>query len=128
KWTSLDVHGRTETVVNQLMRFGYGSAGGLLLHAIDGRVRHRAVMLFALMWGGEVALLRAVGAAPPPWRWKRATLVTSITQHVIYAYVADRAYRALQTNPPVPTLLVDPDEHTSTRRTSNGRASFDDER
>jgi hypothetical protein len=94
RWTSLRLAKEPEAVVNQVIRFGYGSATGLIRHAIEGRVRRPAVVLFSIMWGSEAVILCSVGAAPPPWRWKRRVLLTSLAQHIVYAAATDITYRA----------------------------------
>ena len=100
RWTPLDLDARGEIVVNQLMRFGYGSAAGVLRHLLEGRVRRPAVVLFAVMWLGEVALLRVAGVAPLPWRWRRDVLATSLAQHAVYVVATEAAYRALRADEP----------------------------
>ncbi len=91
----IDPSPSTERVVNQGMRFGYGSAAGLLRAALDDHLRLPALMIFGSTWVGEAAMLWTLGAAPPPWHWKRDVLVSSLVQHGIYALSTDVAYRAL---------------------------------
>lgn len=91
----IDPPRRTERVVNQVMRFGYGSAAGLLRAAVDHHVPLPAVVIFGSTWSGEGAALWALGVAPPPWRWKRDVLVSSIVQHVVYATATELTFRAL---------------------------------
>lgn len=89
----------TERVVNQLMRFGYGSFAGLLLVAFDKRLNRPEVAVFASTWAVEVIALSAFGAAPPPWRWKRDVLVSSLVQHGVYAVATGAVYRELTPQP-----------------------------
>lgn len=96
RWTPLTLSGTSESVANQILRFGYGASAGIARHLMEGRVRHPGLALFALTWGGEVLMLRGLGLAPPPWRWPRRLLVTSLAQHAIYATATDRAYRRIR--------------------------------
>lgn len=107
RWTPLRMVKETETVLNQVIRFGYGSATGLIRHVIERRVRRPAVVLFSIMWASEAVMLCSVGEAPPPWRWKRAVMLTSLAQHVVYAAATDIAYRTTRMHPDHPTPDVD---------------------
>lgn len=92
----INVSSPIDSILNQAMRFGYGSAAGVLRHLLEGRVRRPATVFFAIAWTGEAVALRALGVAPPPWRWKRDVLVTSLLQHVVYAAATDAAYRTVR--------------------------------
>lgn len=109
RWTPLELSGRSEGVANQLLRFGYGSLAGGFRHLLDGRIRHPAVALFALTWGGEAALLRGLGLAPPPWRWPRRLLLASAVHHAIYVAATDVTYRWTPRDEEPSLGIVDPD-------------------
>ncbi len=109
RWTPLALSGPSEGVVNQILRFGYGSCAGAVRHLMDGRARRPAVALLVLTWGGEVVLLRGLGLAPSPWRWPRRLLVTSVVQHAIYAATTDAAYRLQRRDVHLTSVVVDPD-------------------
>lgn len=85
-----------------LVHWGYGSAVGAthvaLQHALQhtrprrrGRPRDRGVepaaglTFFAGSQAMALALFPVLGGTPPPWRWERRLLVTSVVQHAIYA-------------------------------------------
>lgn len=116
RWTPLALSGTTERVANQVLRFGYGASAGLTRHLMEGRVRHPGLALFASTWGGEVVMLRILGLAPPPWRWPRRLLLTSLAQHAIYAAATDRAYRRIRDGRqrPVEHLRRNEDGHDTT--------------
>jgi hypothetical protein len=95
RWTPLSLSRSTAPVVNQVGRFSYGSAAGVLRGLLDRRVRHPAVVFFGVMWVGEAVALRALGVAPAPWRWRPRWLASSMGQHVVYAVATDATWRAL---------------------------------
>ena len=74
-----------------VVHWGYGSAMGAVhvgLRRVLGREPAPALVFFA---GSEVlalSLLPVLGDTPPPWRWRRGLLVTSVVQHALYAGVA----------------------------------------
>jgi hypothetical protein len=57
---------------------------------------------FALVWGGDAALYRALGIADAPWRWKLSELGTDLLHKGCYAAVTGLAYEAISgsTTPP----------------------------
>jgi hypothetical protein len=50
---------------------------------------------FALMWGGDAALYRALGVADSPWRWDTNELATDLLHKGVYAAVTGTVYDAL---------------------------------
>ena len=50
---------------------------------------------FALVWGGDAALYRALGIAEVPWRWSGAELATDMLHKGVYAAVTGAVYDAL---------------------------------
>ncbi len=52
---------------------------------------------FALLWGGDAALYRALGIADVPWRWSRDELASDMLHKGVYAAVTGAVYDALDT-------------------------------
>jgi hypothetical protein len=71
-----------------------GAVRGLLdvagLHGPAASAAH-----FALLWGGDAALYRALGIADVPWRWEAAELASDMLHKGVYAAVTGAVYDAL---------------------------------
>ncbi len=76
-------HGMTMGTVRVLIGRG-GLAGG-----------RAAAAHFALMWGGDVVLYKALGIAPWPWQWSLAELAPDVLHKAIYAVATNAAYDRL---------------------------------
>lgn len=50
---------------------------------------------FALVWGGDAALYRALGVADVPWRWGADELTSDLLHKGVYAAVTGAVYDAL---------------------------------
>lgn len=50
---------------------------------------------FALMWGGDVMLYKALGIAPWPWQWSREELTPDVLHKGTYAVATSVAYDRL---------------------------------
>jgi hypothetical protein len=50
---------------------------------------------FAVAWLPDLALVPALGGAPPPWEWGAEELAISAVHHAVYAAAAETAWRAL---------------------------------
>ncbi len=79
------------------LRWSYGSAFGLW-HGVLRRARNepQATTLFgATLMTLTLTMFPLLGHTPPPWRWPRGYLATSVVTHTIYAVavgvIADRA-------------------------------------
>ncbi len=77
---------REAAELGTLLRWGYGSAFGVAHRALR-RVAPEPVA--SLIFGGILmsatfSLFPLLGKTPPPWRWPRDVLVTSIATHVAY--------------------------------------------
>ena len=86
------------------VHFGYGTMWGLARAAIGSGLRVMGVRApafvapaahFAIVWGTELVMLPAVGAAPPVTRWGAKEIAIDVLHHAVYVVVADAAYRAL---------------------------------
>ncbi len=71
-----------------LVHWGYGSAVGVSYPFVRSRVNNEALAA-AIFYGGcqsmAFVLFPVLGGTPPPWRWRRDMLVSSLAQHAVYA-------------------------------------------
>ena len=80
------VTGREEHELGTMLRWGYGSAFGMM----HGALRRVIPEPYAsLAFGGTLmtatlALFPVLGRTPPPWRWPTDVLATSFGTHVAY--------------------------------------------
>ncbi len=51
---------------------------------------------FALVWGGDAALYRALGVADVPWRWDADELTVDMLHKGLYAAVTGAVYDAMR--------------------------------
>lgn len=73
------------------------SMGGLrgVLDAAGVQGRTASLAHFALLWGGDAALYRALGIADVPWRWNADELATDLFHKGVYAAVTGAVYDAM---------------------------------
>ncbi len=71
-----------------------GVARGLLARAGLGP-RGATAALFGLAMAPEVAIVPALGATDPPWRWSRADTAISFAHHAVFATATSVVYEAL---------------------------------
>lgn len=84
--------------LNNAVHWTHGITMGALRGALDmsgvrgpkGSLAH-----FALFWGGDAALYRALGIAEVPWRWTPYELATDMLHKGVYAAVTGAVYDAL---------------------------------
>jgi hypothetical protein len=84
--------------LNGPMHWAHGITMGALRGALDlagTRGPRASVAHFALLWGGDAALYRALGVADVPWRWDTDELVTDMLHKGVYAAVTGAVYDAL---------------------------------
>lgn len=99
------VTAREDEELGLLLRWGYGSAFGLL----HGLLRRRwpepwaAALFGGTLMTATLSLFPLLGRTPPPWRWPPAFLATSFATHAAYvtavAVVDDRLRAEPQTRP-----------------------------
>lgn len=73
-----------------VVHWGYGSAVGIGYDVLRQRLPNRRVAAAVFYVGCQamaMTLFPTVGGTPPPWKWRRALLVSSLAQHAIYAAV-----------------------------------------
>ncbi len=71
-----------------LVHWGYGSAvgvGHVALRRVLGREPGPGLAFFVGCQTMALGLFPVLGETPPPWRWERRLLVTSMVQHAVYA-------------------------------------------
>ena len=81
------------------VHWGHGIAMGALRGALDiaGLEGPAATAAhFALVWGGDAALYRALGIAEVPWRWSGDELGADLLHKGVYAAVTGAVYDALR--------------------------------
>lgn len=71
-----------------------GAAGGALLGAHMGPAPTGAA-LFALAMLPEIVIVPALGAAPPPWRWRPVDWAVTVGHHGVYAGTTAATYARL---------------------------------
>jgi hypothetical protein len=75
------------TALFLLVHWGYGSAVGAAYPVLTRllRSRSRAAAVFYLgCQAMAMTLFPTLGGTPPPWRWRRAVLLSSFAQHALY--------------------------------------------
>jgi hypothetical protein len=78
-------HGQA-TALFLVAHWGYGSAVAIGHRALLRRTSRpeAAVVFFAGCQAMAFVLLPVLGGTPPPWRWRRDILVSSLAHHVVY--------------------------------------------
>jgi hypothetical protein len=80
------------------VHWAYGTGWGVPRALLDvaglGPVAATAAHHGAL-WGSELAMLPALGVAPPFWRWGAAEVAIDAGHHVVYAVATSVAYELL---------------------------------
>ncbi len=85
--------------LNTPVHWGHGIAMGALHGVLDELGLHgpaASATHFALVWGGDAALYRALGIADAPWRWSRDELASDVLHKGVYAAVTGAVYDALR--------------------------------
>ena len=80
------VSDRTESELGTAMRWGYGSVFGLWHGILRRRMSEpwASIVFFATLMSATFSLFPILGKTPPPWKWPRDVLATSIATHVAY--------------------------------------------
>ena len=84
--------------LNTPVHWAHGIAMGSLRPALDAAGvdgSAASAIHFALLWGGDAALYRALGIADVPWRWEAEALATDVLHKGVYAAVTGAVYDAL---------------------------------
>lgn len=80
------VTAREEAQLGALLRWGYGSAFGIMHRTLRLRMRepYASLTFFGMLMSATFSLFPVLGHTPPPWRWPRDVLATSLGTHVAY--------------------------------------------
>ena len=84
--------------LNTPVHWAHGIAMGGLRGLLDvGGVRGTAATAahFALFWGSDAMLYRALGVADVPWRWSGDELASDVLHKGVYAVATGAVYEAL---------------------------------
>lgn len=84
--------------LNAPVHWAHGIAMGTLRPALDAAGLNgpaASAVHFALLWGGDAALYRALGISDVPWRWDAAELNTDVLHKGVYAAVTGSVYDSL---------------------------------
>ena len=85
--------------LNAPVHWGHGIAMGALRGVLDVAGVHGPAATgahYALVWGGDAALYRALGIADVPWRWSGDELGADLLHKGVYAAVTGAVYDALR--------------------------------
>jgi hypothetical protein len=77
---------RQEAELGTLLRWGYGSAFGMMHRALRRKLPepYASLVFGGMLLSATFSLFPMLGHTPPPWRWPRDVLLTSIGTHVAY--------------------------------------------
>jgi hypothetical protein len=77
---------RQESELGLALRWGYGSAFGLLHGALRRTIRepHASLLFGSVLMTATLSLFPILGRTAPPWRWPAAVLATSFGTHAAY--------------------------------------------
>jgi len=80
------VSARTDAELGTALRWGYGSVFGLWHGILRRRLPEpwASVVFGATLLSATFSLFPLLGRTPPPWRWSRDVLATSIATHAAY--------------------------------------------
>lgn len=84
--------------LNGPVHWVHGISMGALRAALDAaglRGLQASAAHFALLWGGDAALYRALGITDLPWRWDADELAVDVLHKGVYAAVTGAVYDAL---------------------------------
>lgn len=86
-----------------LVHWGYGSVVGVAHGGLRAGIGGEPAAGVAFFVGCEtmaLSLFPLLGETPPPWRWRRDLLVTSLLQHAVYAAAVAATTRVLSPRAP----------------------------
>ena len=89
-----------EERLSQGVHWGHGVLMGAVRGAIGltgARGASATALHYGVLWGGDAALYRALGIAPPPWAWEGSALATDLLHKGVHAAVTGVVYERLAT-------------------------------
>jgi hypothetical protein len=90
---------RTRRALFNLVQWGYGSAVAVEYDELRRRTGSDAAATAAFYASCQLmacTLFPALGGTPPPWRWRRSVLLSSLGQHLLYAVTVAAVSRRLR--------------------------------
>jgi len=77
---------REQAELKTLLLWGYGSAFGMAHRTLRTRLPepYASLIFGGMLMSATFSLFPILGHTPPPWRWPRDVLATSIGTHVAY--------------------------------------------
>ncbi len=84
----------------EMVHWGYGSAVAIQydeLRRLLGSERRATVVFFLVCQATAMTLFPVLGETPPPWRWRRNVLLSSLGEHALYAATVALVSRRLRT-------------------------------
>lgn len=84
--------------ISTRMHWAHGASHGLVRAAIGRAGLHGPAAMsahFALMWGSDVVLYKALAIAPWPWKWSREELAPDVLHKGLYVLATSVAYERL---------------------------------
>jgi len=77
---------REKAELKTLLLWGYGSAFGVMHRTLRRRLPepYASLVFGGMLMSATFSLFPLLGHTPPPWRWPRDVLATSIGTHVAY--------------------------------------------
>jgi uncharacterized membrane protein YagU involved in acid resistance len=103
-----DVSDREDAELGFALKWGYGSAFGLWHVILRRRLPEpwASLAFGATLMSATFSLFPLLGKTPPPWKWRRDVLATSLATHAAYvvtaAVVDDRLGGSATTNGAAP--------------------------
>lgn len=90
---------RQQRLLFDAVHWGYGSAVAIEYDALRRRLgseRRAALAFYAACQGMAFALFPLLGETPPPWRWRRGVLLSSMGEHALYVATVATVSHALR--------------------------------
>jgi hypothetical protein len=97
------VTAREDRELGLALRWGYGSAFGLLHGALRGRLGEpwASAAFGGTLMTATLTLFPLLGHTPAPWRWPADVMATSVGTHVAYVAAVALADGAVSPGPPL---------------------------
>jgi uncharacterized membrane protein YagU involved in acid resistance len=85
-----DVSDREDAELGFALKWGYGSAFGLWHVLLRRRLPEpwASLAFGATLMSATFSLFPLLGKTPPPWKWRRDVLATSLATHAAYVVTA----------------------------------------
>lgn len=90
---------RQQRILFDIVHWGYGSAVALQYEALRRRLgsdRRAAVAFYVICQATAMTLFPVLGETPPPWRWRRSVLLSSLGEHALYVATVVAVSRELR--------------------------------